>query len=352
MRAVIADDEKYVLLVLEHTLQEISIPIEVVGTARNGREAYALCMEKKPDILITDICMPDKDGLDLLEALRREMPYLPVIIYSGYDNFSYAQQAIHYGIEEYLLKPIDAGKLERAVGAVMSRMQKERRRKARREFPGQYRMTAAIRLGKREYLRELLESYWKELLEDDYQENPEEVKEAAKNMIGQEMLLLGLSWENCREVTKYREKFAKAVQAEEVRSLLQECGTLLMELYQEETGNCSEKDQREVILEFLQNNCNRSLTLEELAEYLHFNASYASDLFRKRFGKSFIPYVTDMRMETAKSLLKSGRFKVYEVAEQVGYQDEKYFQKIFKKCVGCTPKEYQRQSEAGMEPFS
>ena len=345
MRVVIADDEKYVLLVLEHTLQEISIPIEVVGSARNGREAYELCMEKKPDILITDICMPDKDGLDLLEALRQEMPGLPVIIYSGYDNFSYAQRAIHYGIEEYLLKPIDAGKLERAVAAVVKRVQREKRRKARREYPGQDRITAAIRLGKREYLRQLLDDYWRELLEADYEETPKEVKEAAKNMVGQEMLLLGLSWENCKKITEYREKFAKATGGEEVSALLQECGMLLLEFYQKEAGNCPERDQKEVIAEYLHNNYSRSLTLEDLAEYLHFNASYTSDLFRKLFGKSFVLYLTDLRMERAKSLLLSGKFKVYEVAEQVGYQDEKYFQKIFKRHVGCTSKEYQRRGE-------
>ena len=59
----------------------------------------------------------------MLAKLRETQPELPVIIYSGFDNFSYAQKAIHYGVEEYLLKPIDEEKLERAISDVMQRRQ-------------------------------------------------------------------------------------------------------------------------------------------------------------------------------------------------------------------------------------
>ena len=123
MRVVIADDEKFVLVVLKSALRSVRFPIEIVGEALDGDDAYRLCCKKKPDLLITDICMPRKDGLDLLAKLRETQPELPVIIYSGFDNFSYAQKAIHYGVEEYLLKPIDEEKLERAISDVMQRRQ-------------------------------------------------------------------------------------------------------------------------------------------------------------------------------------------------------------------------------------
>ena len=123
MRVVIADDEKFVLVVLKSALRSVRFPIEIVGEALDGDDAYRLCCKKKPDLLITDICMPRKDGLDLLAKRRETQPELPVIIYSGFDNFSYAQKAIHYGVEEYLLKPIDEEKLERAISDVMQRRQ-------------------------------------------------------------------------------------------------------------------------------------------------------------------------------------------------------------------------------------
>ena len=115
MRIVIADDEKYVRLVLKDTLQHLNIPVEIVGEANDGREAYEMCCACKPDLLITDICMPEQDGFVLLEKIRETFPELPIIIYSGYDNFSYAKRASRYKIEEYLLKPIDEEKLETAI---------------------------------------------------------------------------------------------------------------------------------------------------------------------------------------------------------------------------------------------
>lgn len=119
MRVVIADDERYVRLVLKDALTHINIPIEIVGEADDGKKAYELCREFYPDLLITDIRMPSEDGLSCLQRIRQEFPKLPVIIYSGYDNFSYAQQAIHYGIEEYLLKPIDEEILEKSIKRIM-----------------------------------------------------------------------------------------------------------------------------------------------------------------------------------------------------------------------------------------
>lgn len=92
MRVVIADDEKFVLVVLKSALRSVRFPIEIVGEALDGDDAYRLCCKKKPDLLITDICMPRKDGLDLLAKLRETQPELPVIIYSGFDNFSYARK--------------------------------------------------------------------------------------------------------------------------------------------------------------------------------------------------------------------------------------------------------------------
>lgn len=100
---------------------------------------------------------------------------------------------------------------------------------------------------------------------------------------------------------------------------------------------------REVIDKYLHEHYREDISLDQLADYLHFNSSYTSDLFKRIFGKPFVSYLTAMRVEMAKVLLDSGKFKTYEVAERVGYQDEKYFFKTFKKVTGFTPKEYRKQ---------
>jgi two-component system response regulator YesN len=92
-------------------------------------------------------------------------------------------------------------------------------------------------------------------------------------------------------------------------------------------------------LQFIHSHYGEELALEDLAEKYYFNSSYFSTLFKRYTGKHFTAYLTDLRLGMAhKKLLESDK-KVYEVAQDVGYRDVKYFNKIFKKHYGLTPNE-------------
>jgi two-component system, response regulator YesN len=105
LKVVLADDEVPILEDLcafpfeKHGLQ-------VVGTARDGREALALCERFAPDILITDIVMPVLDGIDLSRRVRKILPGLQIIFVTLYRDFDYARQGIRLGVREYLLKGV------------------------------------------------------------------------------------------------------------------------------------------------------------------------------------------------------------------------------------------------------
>ena len=133
------------------------------------------------------------------------------------------------------------------------------------------------------------------------------------------------------------------VTAEQVLEQLLLCGTGILELQKKSTSASPEENLREVIDKYLREHYREDISLEQLADFLHFNPSYTSDLFKRIFGKPFVSYLTSMRVETAKVLLERGKFKTYEIAEHVGYQDEKYFFKTFKKVTGFTPKEYRKR---------
>lgn len=79
---------------------------KVVGEAGNGIEALEMIEELHPDVVITDIKMPYLDGMQLIKEIRRSHPPVTIIIISGYDEFTYAQQAIRYDVSEYVLKPV------------------------------------------------------------------------------------------------------------------------------------------------------------------------------------------------------------------------------------------------------
>ena len=84
----------------------------------------------KPDILITDIRMPFMDGMQLCEAVSHTMPWVQIVILSGYDDFAYAQQAISLGVKEYLLKPVSAQELLEVLKRIASRICEDRRQQA------------------------------------------------------------------------------------------------------------------------------------------------------------------------------------------------------------------------------
>ncbi len=90
---------------------------------------------------------------------------------------------------------------------------------------------------------------------------------------------------------------------------------------------------------YIEQNCTRDLTLQEVAGHVGMNTTYLSVLFKEVMGESYIKYLTRYRMELAKTLLKKG-LKVNEVSEKVGYHTYRHFSEVFKKYTGITPGQY------------
>lgn len=84
------------------------------------------------------------------------------------------------------------------------------------------------------------------------------------------------------------------------------------------------------------------LTLKVLAEKVHLSDQYLGQLFKNITGKSFLKYLTQVRMEYAVMFLNNPVLKIYEISELVGYSDPKHFMKVFKKTYECTPMEYRQ----------
>ncbi len=95
------------------------------GDASDGELALPMIRQIQPDLLITDIRMPFMDGLALIELIRRELPRTKIVIISGYDDFSYAQQAIRLGVEQYLLKPVAKAKIVEMLIGLQKKMEAE-----------------------------------------------------------------------------------------------------------------------------------------------------------------------------------------------------------------------------------
>lgn len=128
---MIADDEIHVLRLIKRFVNTGNTA--VVGEAQNGIDAYDITLQLKPDILITDIRMPGYDGIEMIKRLKTQVPDLSIIIISGYRDFEYAQEAIRYGVMDYLLKPIRESDLRSALDKSINKLKKERDEKENAE---------------------------------------------------------------------------------------------------------------------------------------------------------------------------------------------------------------------------
>ncbi len=117
IRVGIAEDQKMVLGALA-ALLEIDGDIEVVGRAQDGEEALAICRDKRPDVLLTDIEMPKMTGLELAAAVRRDAIPTRVIILTTFARGGYLRRALESGASGYLLKDSPAEHLANAVRRV------------------------------------------------------------------------------------------------------------------------------------------------------------------------------------------------------------------------------------------
>ena len=118
LRVVIAEDEEIIRQGLVQTIDWPALGAEIVGAAADGREAADLVVEKSADVLLADICMPRMTGLETARELKRRSPGTRVVLLTSYADFSYAQEAIRVGVEDYLLKPIRQEELLRVFSAL------------------------------------------------------------------------------------------------------------------------------------------------------------------------------------------------------------------------------------------
>ncbi|MCD8053097.1 MAG: response regulator [Lachnospiraceae bacterium] len=123
------DDEEEVFQIILRKLDWESLEFSVPSYARNGREALELAEELQPDVVMTDIKMPYMDGLELGRQLKQTCPQAKIVIFSGFDRFEYAQEAIKLEVEEYILKPIDADELRSVFQRLREKLDRERAEK-------------------------------------------------------------------------------------------------------------------------------------------------------------------------------------------------------------------------------
>ena len=527
IKLLVADDEIWIRERIAREIPWETIGAEVIGAAEDGQEALEIMERCKPDIVITDIRMPEIDGIELLKEIKSRLPEIKVIILSGYNDFLYAKDALRYGAFDYVLKPVEDEDLLSVVQKCIVTLQIEREKEKRiqglqqkaelgyqviREktlldiVSGDYQdgndnneyisawnifqdeitknnhrcILIAInhpaedpeRRGLEHFIiknvmMEILGKYgivnkayfnsrveWLFVLSYDQQEDLlqklirdlEIVREMTAQKLGLDIDIgvgevcddffnLAYSYQTVRSLMKYRKWvgsshiiYHSANIATEIKTvgrystarlalLLKEdhfaeaekeladifrtakenvpetqfpavCRMISVdvekEFYQYFETNTSERNANYFRIEFwnmideiesdqqfftlvdrfkqekkenvnkgrkialktrdyIVQNYNRPVSLNDAADYLDLNPSYLCRVFKEEMGMSFVTFLQNYRIDKAVELLTNTDYKIFEISEMVGYENQQYFNKVFRNVKGVSPSAFREK---------
>ena len=155
MKVIIVDDEMKICQLIKHLVDWDSMQMEVIDVLNDGKSAYESICRNRPDIVITDIRIPNFDGLELIRMCKEQFPSLYFIIISGYSEFEFAKSALQYGVEDYLLKPIKKKELENALNRIREKYERSRSSEAEKNELLSYAGTARAKI-RQEFLTRVI----------------------------------------------------------------------------------------------------------------------------------------------------------------------------------------------------
>lgn len=207
-KILIVDDEKIERNGIKFLLGSRKEELEITEAA-NGKEAYEILKKERMDILFTDIKMPFMSGTELVERARSIQPDIEMVIFSGYGEFEYAKQALRFGVENYVLKPVDPEEFHSTVDKLLLKIQSEQEQRLASQYDQDdlesYFLSRYIYQGSSDILTKIKgrvdTSEWEKikvmfLIESDdnfFEEQEERAKQYLQKELKQEISFLNLS---------------------------------------------------------------------------------------------------------------------------------------------------------------
>lgn len=509
LKVMIVDDERIIRYGIVSMVRWEKLGLKLVGEAAEGREGYELFLKTRPDIVITDLKMPGLSGLEMVSKIKEVDDNTKFIILSGYEDFSYAKEAIHLGVSEYLLKSdlmpedieqilrnmiqeikecgtrssLEVGENEVDVSGLLegwcqgscvipealpgemkrelsggfcclcigTREKKDRndrnniglhyeeiKRRMKQSIPdypiylfrwgGQTGAMVVCKAEEEAKLNSALKNYILEMekqgyivtigrsphqtqlekayemfqkafisyeerafygygkiikvtrkisdtFHNKYQYPVDTVEKLAEydrkeelagtlegifntlqqrksceelKFVSMDLLLilnkLAAKVKDIDEIFLWKkdiyEQYSRLELVEDIKNWFIEKFTELLQCQRELAERTV--DVVEYIERYVKENCDKKLTLQELSEEVNLNKNYLSQMFKKKTGRNIGSYITEIKIERAKELMDNTTLKANMIAEKVGYDDERYFYKVFKAYTGTTTTEYMK----------
>ena len=358
-KVVIIDDEPWTREAIKSLADWDKYNMYVAGEASDGNCALSLVNRLKPDIIITDVRMPGMDGLELLSRLREENCNSRTIVISGYDDYSYIRKALKLNVTDYLLKPVKPEVLNEQLERCVEQLNAQIR--ATDSTDGVNAFMAVEWIG--EYTKQRDQLYnclWtqeksliaiqiSQLTKTIIQNEPGPI--SIKLMINiyydlmhlleQFIVVNGYTIDDVFQEQNLSYIFCQSI---ELKNMMDYIASLYTQAANsiEQLIRARNRINTKQIKEYVDANYTDSITLEQVASRFYLSKEYLSKLYKEFTGQSFSCYITDLRMQEAKTLICEYKVPIKDVVTMVGYTDQAHFYKTFRKYFGMTPGFFQR----------
>lgn len=332
LKVFVAEDEPWIRAAIVEMVESFGHDIKVVGDATNGIEAWHMIQQLWPTVLITDIMMPVMDGLELVRNISENKIPMAVIIISGYENFQYAQKAISYGVNKYLLKPVKREELQDALFEVMGKL---------------------TEIEKMNHYLIKIQTFFDTINDIDPAGGMKCLNQLVDNIRTIKHVNYGAYLSLLRIVESKISFLLTSIEAE--HSLMSHFSEVPDPEIRQHLGKLAEswflhpernkKEFKQIIksaCDFIHAHYQDDLTLTQMAEYTNVSISHFGSLFKRYTGETLIAYINQVRVEKAKELLRNSDDKIYLIAEKVGFSSQHYFIRVFKNVKGMSPNEYRK----------
>ncbi|WP_319005500.1 response regulator [Metabacillus litoralis] len=393
-KVLIADDEPIIREGIRQSVEWSSFNMFVEAEAEDGEEALELALKYSVNIILVDLNMPIMNGLSLIKKIREQLPLCKIIIITGHDEFTYAQEALRLNVTDYILKPVEPNKLNEVLNQVVEELESDTKQDEflemasrqiennlsilREQFFNKW-INGTIKNRESiinqlkffdlplsspkhilviqcpEYVanKPLLSDKDKKILLFSIENITSEVFDHCSKVSFRDEtdLIIVLLWdsisENLYNIVKMKIKeYLKISINIYIENIENDIGSIA-----EGYENCKKKLVSETTISpivrrarhYIEKNFTDSdITIERVADNLQVSPVYLGRIIKQDLGTSFVSLVTNLRIKEAIMLLNNTDLPIVQIAEEVGYDTQHYFSTAFKKVVGVSPNKYRK----------
>jgi two-component system, response regulator YesN len=328
----------------------------ITEEAKDGLDALKKLELNPVDLVITDIRMPNMDGIELLRNISEKKLCPFAVLLSDYTEYNYARQGFMYGAFDYIGKPADEEELAKLLERIRQQLTEKQMEKQKlaelQEIVEEAFFTAADvkqiieMVCNGETKAAVLTADMVEIVGESYNYDIRKALLVIKSAVNE---IINETLKKHQWITTYVDinllkniDFADCKDWEEIKAAVVQVEEKLISVVIRFIG-CHDSNIVKQACEFVLEHVDGELSVKMLSERLFISKSYLSDIFKQKFGVSLLEYITMVKIECAKMLLREENLKNYEIAYKLGFKDNEYFSKVFKKHTGMSLTEFRQK---------